>query len=264
MKIHDDFFDHLDKFTHKAIFEKIEFIWDPLKSISNYIDKCLSQLPDDVNRVSTFQGLGLTDPGAKDSGAYVRNWIRIESPLFLEKHGIYLSEGTMLEPSAIIKGPCYIGPGCEIRQGAYIRGNVIVGEKCVIGHNTEVKNSIIMNHTEAGHFNYIGDSILGSYINLGAGAKLANVEFRSPEDKSKENFPSIKHFDGTNTIDSTLSKFGAILGDNVEVGCNAVICPGTLVAKENWIYPNVTLPKGLYPPKKLVLPSNRNVVSNNK
>jgi acetyltransferase-like isoleucine patch superfamily enzyme len=264
MEIHDDYFDHLDTFTHKAIFEKIEFIWDPLKSISNHIDGCIGQLPKDVNRVSTFQGLDLTDSGAKYPGAYVRKWIEIESPLYLENHGIFLDEGTMLEPSAIIKGPCYIGRGCEIRQGAYIRGNVIVGDKCVIGHNTEVKNSIIMNHTEAGHFNYIGDSILGSYVNLGAGAKLANVEFRTPEDKSKENFPPIKYFDGEKEIDTQLTKFGSIIGDNVEIGCNAVICPGALVAKENWVYPNVTLPKGLYPPKKLVLPSHRNVVLNNK
>jgi len=264
MKRYDDFFDHLDKFTHKAIFEKFEFIWDPLKSISNYIDNYFGQLPQDIKRISIFQGLGLTDPGVKDPGAYVRNWIEIKAPLYLEKYRIFLDKGTTLEPSAIIKGPCYIGPGCEVRHGAYIRGNVIIGEKCVIGHNTEVKNSILMNHTEAGHFNYIGDSILGSYINLGAGAKLANVEFRSPEDKSKENFPSIKHIDGTKEIDTQLPKFGAILGDNVEIGCNAVICPGTLVAKENWVYPNVTLPKGMYPPKKLVLPSHRNVVLNNK
>jgi acetyltransferase-like isoleucine patch superfamily enzyme len=264
MKIRDDFFDNIDKFTHQAIFENIEFIWDPLKSISSYIDNYLSQLPDDIDRVSAYHGLGLTDPGSKDPGAYARNWIKINSPFILEKQGIYLSEGTMIEPSAIIKGPCYIGVGCEIRQGAYIRGNVIVGDNCVIGHNTEVKNSIIMNHTEAGHFNYIGDSILGSHVNLGAGAKLANVEFRSPEDKSKEIFPPIKHFDGAKEIDTQLTKFGSIIGDNVEIGCNAVICPGTLVAKENWVYPNVTLPKGFYPPHKIVLPSNRNVVLNNK
>ena len=264
MRTHEDFFEHLDKFTHKSIFEKSDFIWDPLKLISNYLEKYLSQLPENVKRVSTLQGLGLTNPGSTDPGVYVRNWIEIESPLLLEQQGIFLGTGTKLEPSAIIKGPCYIGSECEIRQGAYLRGNVIVGDKCVIGHNTEVKNSIIMNHTEAGHFNYIGDSILGSYINMGAGAKLANVEFRSPDEKLNEIFPSIKQFDGTKEIDTQLPKFGAILGDNVEIGCNAVLCPGTLVAKENWVYPNVTLPKGFYPPNKLVLPSHRSVVIKDK
>lgn len=260
----NEFFDHLGDFTHKSLFNDIDYLWDPLKSISSYLERVLSQLPEEIKRVSALEGLSVAQPGTEDPGIYVRNWIKIETPLLLEQQGIFLDAGTKLEPSSIIKGPCYIGKECDIRQGAYLRGNVIVGDKCVIGHNTEVKNSIIMSHTEAGHFNYIGDSILGSYINLGAGAKLANVEFRSADEKLNEIFPSIKQFDGTKEIDTQLPKFGAILGDNVEIGCNAVVCPGTLVAKENWVYPNTTLPKAFYPPKKLILPSHRNVVIKDK
>lgn len=260
----DDFFGCLDEFAHKTLFDDIEFIWDPLKSITSYLDEWLSRLPDDIKRVSNLPGLGFTNPGSKERGIYVRIWMEIETPLLLEKQGIYLGAGTILEPSAIIKGPCCIGNDCAIRQGAYIRGDVIVGDKCVIGHSTEIKNSVIMNHTEAGHFNYIGDSILGSYVNMGAGSKLANVEFRSAEDKLKGNFSAIKVPSGTKIIDTGMEKFGAILGDHVEIGCNAVLSPGALVAKDNWVYPNLTLPKGFYPPNKLLLPTDRNIMSKDR
>jgi len=259
MKTLDDFFGCLDEFAHKALFDDIEFIWDPLKSISSYLDKWLSRLPDETRRVATLTGLDARSSGTKE--LYVRNWMEIEAPLLLEKQDIYLGAGTRLEPSAIIKGPCYVGKDCEIRHGAYLRGNVIVGDKCVIGHNTEVKNSLIMNHTEAGHFNYIGDSILGSYVNMGAGARLANVQFRSAEDKLKGNFPPIKLYVGTKEIDTRMTKLGAVIGDHVEIGCNAVLSPGALVAKSNWIYPNLNVPKGFYPPNQLIVPPDRKVIS---
>ncbi len=259
MKTLDDFFGCLDEFSHKALFDDIEFVWDPLRSISSYLDEWQSRLPKATRRVDNLTGFDANSSGAKE--LYVRDWIEIEAPLLFEKQDIYFEAGVRLEPSAIIKGPCYIGKNCEIRQGAYLRGNVIVGEKCVIGHNTELKNSVIMDHSEAGHFNYIGDSILGSYVNMGAGAKLANVQFRSPKDKLEGNFPSIKLYVGKKEIDTRLPKFGAVLGDYVEIGSNAVISPGALVGKNNWVYPNLTLPKGVYPPNKLILPPDRKVTS---
>jgi len=173
--------------------------------------------------------------------------------------GVFLDTGTVLEPSAIIKGPALIGKGCEIRQGAYLRGNVVIGDHCVIGHNTEIKNSILMNHTEAGHFNYIGDSILGSYVNLGAGSRLANLEFRSPADKRDVLFPRILIEVEGEEIHTGRSKFGAVLGDYVEIGCNAVLSPAVLMGKESWVYPNVTVPKNYYPPQTRLIPADRKI-----
>jgi len=172
---------------------------------------------------------------------------------------ICIGKGTILEPSAILKGPLVVGEGCEIRQGAYLRGNVLIGGHCVIGHCTEIKNSIVMDHTEAGHFNYIGNSIVGSHVNMGAGSRLANLQFRTPAQKEAEVqiFPEISARIDNKTIATGLNKFGAVLGDNVELGCNAVVCPGALVGKENWIYPNSVLPKGYYPPKSILSPKDR-------
>lgn len=259
MKKLDDYFTHLEVFPHKVLFEEIENLWDPLKALPGYLEEKLSSLPEGTRRVETMQGLGVTNPGAKEPGIFFRNWMEIESPTLFVKQGIYLSAGTKLEPSAIIKGPCYVGEGCEIRQGAYLRGNVILGDNCVIGHNTEVKNSIVMDHSEAGHFNYIGDSIVGSHVNLGAGARLANLQFRTAEEKIKVSFPKISVYAESGEVDSGLEKLGAVLGDYVEVGCNAVLCPGAFVGKDTWIYPNLTLPKGCYPPKKLITPADRKI-----
>ncbi len=261
MKNLDDYFTHLEVFIHKALFDNIENLWDPLKALPGYLEEKLLNLPEGTRRIDTLQGLGVTGPDAKEPGIFVRNWMKMESPTFFKKQGIFLEAGTTLEPSAIIKGPCYVGEGCEIRQGAYLRGNVILGDQCLIGHNTEVKGSIIMDHTEAGHFNYIGDSILGSHVNLGAGARLANLQFRTAEEKIKSAFPKIRVYVENEEVDSTLEKLGAVLGDYVEVGCNAVLCPGTFVGKDTWIYPNLTLQKGCYPPKKLIAFPDRKIKS---
>jgi NDP-sugar pyrophosphorylase family protein len=183
----------------------------------------------------------------------------MKTAVLIKPLGIFIGKGTILEPSVILKGSMIIGENCEIRQCAYLRGNVIVGSHSVIGHCTEIKNSIIMNHSEAGHFNYIGDSILGSHVNMGAGSRLANLQFRTAEHKEREVqiFPEIPALIGGDPIKTGLNKFGAILGDNVEVGCNAVVCPGALVGKENWIYPNSVLPREYYPPKSILSPNNR-------
>jgi NDP-sugar pyrophosphorylase family protein len=190
--------------------------------------------------------------------------VEIESPVLLRPLNIFLDQGTVLEPSAIIKGPALIGKGCEVRQGAYLRGNVVVGDHCVIGHNTEIKNSILMNHSEAGHFNYIGDSIIGSYVNLGAGSRLANLEFRSPADKRDILFPRILIKVEGEEIHTGRSKFGAVLGDYAEIGCNAVLSPAVLMGKEAWVYPNFTVPKGYYAPKTRLTPNDRKIKPKNR
>ena len=121
-----------------------------------------------------------------------------------------------------------------------------------------------MNHVEAGHFNYIGDSILGSYINMGAGSRLANIQFRGLQEKMKNFINDIEVPIESKLISTGLSKFGAIIGDNVEVGCNAVLCPGALIGKDNWIYPNCTVPKGFHSPGHFITPSDHKLRSRPK
>lgn len=254
------FFTHLSEFEHRSIFDDAQQIWDPLKNLGGMLRATLNATQ--AQHRETLAGAVMVcgdDPSVQKmgSGFYVERWIVVASAVYLEPCGILIGAGTVLEPGAIIKGPAIIGAHCEVRQGAYIRGNVLVGDHCVVGHNTEVKNSIIMNHSEAGHFNYIGDSIIGSYVNLGAGSRLANVQFRSLEEK-KNGFihPIAISLEGT-MEDTGLSKFGSVLGDNVEIGCNAVLCPGTLMGSDNWVYPNTTVPKGYYPANHFVAPKDR-------
>ena len=168
---------------------------------------------------------------------------KVESGAFLADEMIFIGEGTIVENGAYIKGPTIIGKNCQIRQGAYIRGGVITGDNCVIGHATEVKNSIFLNGAKAAHFAYVGDSILGNGVNLGAGTKLANLKIDVSKVKVIDNFGN-KH-------DSGLKKLGAILGDNVEIGCNAVTSPGTFIGKNSRIYAN-TLVKGFIPENSIV------------
>ncbi len=156
---------------------------------------------------------------------------------------IQLGTGAVVEPGALIKGPTIIGSHTEIRQGAYIRGKCIIGSRCVVGHTTEMKNSVMLDGAKAGHFAYVGDSILGCNTNLGAGTKLANL-------KLKGDTVAIP-FEGL-MIDTGLRKFGAIIGDRTEIGCNAVTNPGTLLGKESAVLPTVSVRTGYYGAKSVI------------
>ena len=150
---------------------------------------------------------------------------------------IQLGTGTVVEPGALIKGPTIIGRHTEVRQGAYIRGKCIVGDRCVVGHTTEMKGSVLMDGAKAGHFAYIGDSILGRNTNLGAGTKLANLKLKG----DTVHIP----FEGL-LVDTGLRKFGAIIGDDTEIGCNAVTNPGTLLGRRSAVFPTVSVRAGYY------------------
>lgn len=163
-------------------------------------------------------------------------------PLAVIEGAVSIGEGTIVEPGAYIKGPTIIGKHCEIRHGAYIRGGVLAGDKCVIGHTTEVKNAIFMDGAKAGHFAYIGDSILGRNVNLGAGTKLANLKMIAGNVQLKL---------AGKLMDSGLRKFGAILGDDVETGCNSVCSPGTMLGKQSMVYP-CHHARGFHGPKSIV------------
>ncbi len=156
---------------------------------------------------------------------------------------IALGKGIIIEPCAMIKSPAIIGDYSEIRHGAYLRGYCLTGKRCVLGHSTEVKHSIFLNDAKAGHFAYLGDSILGGNANLGAGTKLANLRF------IKGNI-SIKY--GTKSFDTKRRKLGAILGDQSLTGCNSVTNPGTVFGKQSMLMPNSTAKSGYYPEKSLV------------
>ncbi len=156
---------------------------------------------------------------------------------------IEIGRGVLVEPGALIKGPCLIGDQTEVRQGAYIRGNCFVGRGCVVGHTTELKGAVMLDGAKAGHFAYLGDSILGHGVNLGAGTKLANLKLRGKSVKIK--------IQGE-IVDTGLRKLGAILGDEVQTGCNTVTNPGTLLGPESLVLPNTTAGPGLFPARSIL------------
>jgi NDP-sugar pyrophosphorylase family protein len=155
---------------------------------------------------------------------------------------VSIGEGTVLEDGVMIIGPAIIGRNCQIRHNAYIRQNVIIGDECVVGNSTEVKNSILFNKAQAPHFNYVGDSILGYKAHLGAGVKISNFRV----------FPGniTVEIDGQ-PFDTGLRKFGALVGDQCEIGCNAVLSPGSILGRKSVIYPNVTW-RGILPERMIV------------
>jgi NDP-sugar pyrophosphorylase family protein len=141
---------------------------------------------------------------------------------------VFIDEEAVVEAGAVIKGPAWIGRKCKVRSGAYIRENVITGEGCVLGNSCEFKNCILFDSCEVPHFNYVGDAILGYKAHLGAGVILSNVRLDRAE-------VVVKH--GEQRIATGLRKFSAVIGDLAEVGCNAVISPGTIVGRRSIIYP---------------------------
>ncbi|MBQ6841225.1 MAG: UDP-N-acetylglucosamine pyrophosphorylase [Bacilli bacterium] len=155
---------------------------------------------------------------------------------------VYAHKSAKISPTACIDAPTIIGADTEVRHCAYIRGSVIVGNKCVIGNSTEVKNAIIFNNVQCPHYNYVGDALLGEFAHTGAGVILSNVK----SDKSNV----ILKLDGE-TIETGLRKFSAIVGNHVEVGCNSVLCPGTIIYPNTNIYP-LTRVRGVIGPNKIV------------
>lgn len=142
--------------------------------------------------------------------------------------GIWIAKDAKIAPTAAINGPCIIDSGAEIRHCAYIRGKAIIGKGCVVGNSVEVKNAVLFDGAQVPHFNYVGDSILGWRAHMGAGAVTSNIK----SDKT-----NVTVLYGEARIETGLRKFGAMLGDGVEVGCNSVLCPGSVIGKDCTIYP---------------------------
>lgn len=163
-------------------------------------------------------------------GAFIVKLGNTLDPQEYEKAGenIWIARSAKVAPTASITGPAIIGKEAEIRQGAFIRGNAIVGEGTVVGNSTELKNVVLFNKVQVPHYNYVGDSILGYRAHMGAGSITSNV-------KSDKTLVVVK---GKETkIETGLKKFGAMLGDQVEVGCNSVLNPGTVIGPRSNIYP---------------------------
>jgi NDP-sugar pyrophosphorylase family protein len=205
----------LDDYAHAELFLGAENAWEALQRLQAYL------------KAKIRPGIrGEVEPGAHVFGEDVE-----------------IAEGARVEAGAYIRGPAIIGPGTEVRHGAYVRGNVLTGKNCVIGHTTECKTAIFLDHAKAAHFAYVGDSILGNDVNLGAGTKLANlkvvpgsVDVIGPEGRK---------------VSTGLRKLGAILGDGVEIGCNAVTSPGTVVGRKTVVYAAASI-RGTIPASSVV------------
>ena len=150
---------------------------------------------------------------------------------------VWVHKTATVFPSAYLGSPCIIGPNTEVRHGAFIRGSALVGSDCVVGNSVELKNVILFDHVQTPHYNYVGDSILGYYSHMGAGSITSNVK-ADKELVIVNNVRGVATPDGEpEMIETGIKKFGAMLGDHVEVGCNAVLNPGTVVGRSSNIYP---------------------------
>ena len=194
-----DLFD-LIQTEHAAIFEGCDYAWEALPKITAYL-------------------LAHLRPALRN---------RCEGVAYIGEK-VFIGEGTLVEDGAMIKGPAIIGRNCQIRHNAYIREHVLIGDNCVVGNSTELKNAWLFNNSKVPHFNYAGDSILGYNTHLGAGAVLSNV-------KSLKGNVTVE-VDGV-PLDTGLRKFGTLLGDGCDVGCNAVLNPGSIIGRDSLIYPN--------------------------
>ena len=195
-----DLFD-LSQTEHAAMFDGCEHAWEALKRIKDYLKANLR-----TELRNQCVGKAYIGPD------------------------VFIGEGTVVEDGAMIKGPAIIGRNCQIRHNAYFREDVIVGDGCVVGNSCELKNALLFNNCEVPHFNYVGDSILGYKAHLGAGVVLSNVKVIKGNVSIEAN---------GQRIDTGLRKFGALIGDHGQVGCNAVLNPGSIIGRNAVVYPCV-------------------------
>ena len=190
---------NLDETIAKDYLMQFTYPWEALKGISDYI-----------------KAIGPT----------------LDKEIFEERgENIWVAKSADVAPTACLNGPLIIDEDAEIRHCAFIRGSAIIGKRSVVGNSTEIKNDIIFNDVQVPHYNYVGDSILGHRSHMGAGSITSNV-------KSDKTLVVVKDcYDTKEEIETGLKKFGAMLGDDVEVGCNSVLNPGTVVGKNSSIYP---------------------------
>ena len=198
-----------------ALFHSAEYPWEILPKIQDHIQKLIADIPEGFTEIA---------------------------------EGVWVGRDVYIAPSATILPPAIIGHGTEIRVGAFLRGNVITGENCVIGNSSELKNCVLLNRVQVPHYNYVGDSVLGNYAHMGAGAICSNL-------KSDGKAVVIR---GEIAYETGLRKVGAILGDHADIGCGCVLNPGTVVGKNTSVYPLNAL-RGVFP-ADCIVKSMENVV----
>jgi UDP-N-acetylglucosamine diphosphorylase / glucose-1-phosphate thymidylyltransferase / UDP-N-acetylgalactosamine diphosphorylase / glucosamine-1-phosphate N-acetyltransferase / galactosamine-1-phosphate N-acetyltransferase len=220
-----DFLD-LSQTEHASLFQDSAPAWEALKQIGNYLEHFLQP---------KMNGTILGAPFIGDR--------------------VFIGSGTVIEHGATVLGPAWIGTNCKIRSGCYIRENVIVGNGVVLGNSCEFKNCVVFDHAQIPHFNYVGDSILGYKSHLAAGVILSNVRL----DRSEI---SVRYGDAK--IPTGLKKFGAIVGDKAEIGCNSVISPGSIIGRSSLIYPLTHFSGVLAPNTILQNHQNLRTISRNK
>jgi acetyltransferase-like isoleucine patch superfamily enzyme len=247
-----------------SLFDGLEYVWSALDRIKTFVGDRVRPNVEPIRRggevlsrtTVLYQGEAITQgfelkPGDATKGKFevYRDGRRLEGAAVVYAGAgllgadIELGPGVVVEPGAVIKGPAVIGPYTEVRQGAYVRGDFWCGPSCIVGHATETKTSIMLDGAKAGHFAYLGDSILGREVNLGAGTKLANLKIMP--------WPYRIKCEGR-VFEVDRRKFGAILGDKVETGCNSVTSPGTLMAPGCLVAPNMTVPGGYHPHRTFI------------
>jgi NDP-sugar pyrophosphorylase family protein len=203
----------LEHSAHSKLFENQNYVWDALKQIASYLQFRLK-------------------PGVLGD---------LLGKPYIGPH-VFVGAGTLIEQGAMLKGPAWIGENCHIRSGCYVRENVIVGDGVVMGNSCEFKNCIVFDEAQVPHFNYVGDSILGFRAHLGAGVILSNVKLDHRE---------IAVAGPEGSIATGLTKFGAIVGDRTEIGCNAVLNPGSILGRDCIVYPNANF-RGVAPHGSIV------------
>ena len=170
------------------------------------------------------------------------------------KEDVWIAKDATIYPNNYIAGPCIIGHKTEVRPGAFVRGSALVGENCVVGNSTELKNVILFDNVQVPHYNYVGDSILGYKAHMGAGSITSNV-------KSDKKLVVIKNED--EQIETGRKKVGAMVGDRVEVGCNSVLNPGTVIGRDSNVYP-VSCVRGVVPANSIYKEARKIVIKEDK
>lgn len=204
----------LRKFAHRSLWQEGAFVWSALSKLEAYIKRQAFKIE-----------------------IVVPKHVHLQSPELIS-----IGEGTVIEPGVFIQGPCIIGKHCIIRHSAYLRGPVILGDHCAIGHSAEIKHSILLDFASATHLVYVGDSILGNRVNVAAGVKCANLRF----DRK-----GISVVIDDKKVKTGLMKFGAVIGDRSQIGCNTVLNPGTLIGRESICYPLLNV-HGYIPPRSRI------------
>lgn len=223
------YFENMDTFAFKKVFEGATYPWEALKNIDTLLDELVVK------------------PNKQENNGECGKFVSIEG-------NYIIGEGTKIHSNVSIEGPVIIGKNCTIQSGALIRPGTIIGDNCVVGHSCEVKHSIVQNKAKVQSFTFIGDSIIGKSTRVGSGTILANRRFDQKNITVKIN---------NEKFDVGTDFFGAIVGDNTRLGANSTTLPGSFIGKYTWILPNVQV-RGFVPSMKRIFPVQQTRIEDNE